>query len=188
MNSVCWCLLQPGPCISRPAHITPESGPSAPSAREGRQSPSWHLPRGALPAPVPQNRSYWSAARNEINSKPKSHNVIWILKKLFVFLWLGPYMLGTGLLIYMLSKEIYVINHETFAAASIGAVIVYGIKKFGPDVAAFADKLNEVGRKRHKWHRCIAKYFCCPQKLLLSSESKMTLIQFKIIFQIDAKQ
>ncbi|KAF1390593.1 hypothetical protein PFLUV_G00059640 [Perca fluviatilis] len=55
----------------------------------------------------------------------------------------GPYMLGTGLLLYMLSKEIYVINHETFAAASIGAVIIYGVKKFGPSVAAFADKLNE---------------------------------------------
>ncbi|XP_072306214.1 ATP synthase F(0) complex subunit B1, mitochondrial [Eucyclogobius newberryi] len=55
----------------------------------------------------------------------------------------GPYMLGTGLLVYMLSKEIYVINQETFVAASIGAVLIYGIKKFGPDVAAFADKLNE---------------------------------------------
>ena len=54
-------------------------------------------------------------------------------------------MLGTGLILYMLSKEIYVINHETFAAASIGTVIIYAIKKFGPDVAAFADKLNEVG-------------------------------------------
>lgn len=54
-------------------------------------------------------------------------------------------MLGTGLLTYLLSKEIYVINHETFAAASIGIVIVYGIKKFGPSVAAFADKLNDVG-------------------------------------------
>ncbi|KAM9830744.1 ATP synthase F(0) complex subunit B1, mitochondrial [Syngnathus typhle] len=55
----------------------------------------------------------------------------------------GPYMLGTGLIVYLLSKEIYVINHETFAAASIGAVIIYGVKKFGPSVAAFADKLNE---------------------------------------------
>ncbi|XP_056629355.1 ATP synthase F(0) complex subunit B1, mitochondrial [Triplophysa dalaica] len=55
----------------------------------------------------------------------------------------GPYMLGTGLLLYMLSKEIYVINHETFAAASIGAVVIYGVKKFGPTVAEFADKLNE---------------------------------------------
>ncbi|XP_051280503.1 ATP synthase F(0) complex subunit B1, mitochondrial [Dicentrarchus labrax] len=55
----------------------------------------------------------------------------------------GPYMLGTGLLVYLLSKELYVINHETFAAASIGTIIVVGVKKFGPSVAAFADKLNE---------------------------------------------
>ncbi|XP_066059797.1 ATP synthase F(0) complex subunit B1, mitochondrial [Chamaea fasciata] len=55
----------------------------------------------------------------------------------------GPYMLGTGLLLYLLSKEIYVINHETVASACILAVIIYGIKKFGADVAAFADKLNE---------------------------------------------
>ncbi|XP_053705836.1 ATP synthase F(0) complex subunit B1, mitochondrial [Synchiropus splendidus] len=55
----------------------------------------------------------------------------------------GPYMLGTGLLVYLLSKEIYIVNHETIAALSIGTVIVYGIKKFGPSVAAFADKLNE---------------------------------------------
>ncbi|CAL8250938.1 unnamed protein product [Arctogadus glacialis] len=55
----------------------------------------------------------------------------------------GPYMLGTGLLCYLLSKEIYIINHETLSAASIGAVVIYAIKKFGPTVAAFADKLNE---------------------------------------------
>ncbi|NXY06817.1 AT5F1 synthase, partial [Pteruthius melanotis] len=55
----------------------------------------------------------------------------------------GPYMLGTGLLLYLLSKEIYVINHETVAAACILTIIIYGIKKFGADVAAFADKLNE---------------------------------------------
>ena len=62
-----------------------------------------------------------------------------------VIFLLGPYMLGTGLLCYLLSKEIYIINHETLSAASIGAVVIYAIKKFGPSVAAFADKLNEVG-------------------------------------------
>ncbi|KAJ8370235.1 hypothetical protein SKAU_G00102630 [Synaphobranchus kaupii] len=71
-----------------------------------------------------------------------------IPEEIFQFLYpktgvTGPYMLGTGLLLYMLSKEIYVINHETFAAACIGIVIIYGTKKFGPSVAAFADKLNE---------------------------------------------
>lgn len=55
----------------------------------------------------------------------------------------GPYMLGTGLLIYLLSKEIYVINHETISAVAMGTIIIYGVKKFGPQVAAFADKLNE---------------------------------------------
>jgi len=64
---------------------------------------------------------------------------------------IGPYMLGTGLILYMLSKEIYVINHETFAAASIGAVIIYGVKTFGPSVAAFADKLNEVGWQLYRY-------------------------------------
>ncbi|NXK34392.1 AT5F1 synthase, partial [Piprites chloris] len=55
----------------------------------------------------------------------------------------GPYMLGTGLVLYLLSKEIYVVNHETVAALCILSVIIYGVKRFGPDVAAFADKLNE---------------------------------------------
>ncbi|KFQ54174.1 hypothetical protein N333_02864, partial [Nestor notabilis] len=55
----------------------------------------------------------------------------------------GPYMLGTGLILYFLSKEIYVVNHETVAAICILSVIIYAVKKFGPDVAAFADKLNE---------------------------------------------
>ncbi|XP_061908163.1 ATP synthase F(0) complex subunit B1, mitochondrial-like [Entelurus aequoreus] len=55
----------------------------------------------------------------------------------------GPYMLGTGLLTYLLSKEIYVINHETFIAISVLSIIVYGVKKFGPSVAAFADKIAE---------------------------------------------
>ncbi|XP_077401500.1 ATP synthase peripheral stalk subunit b, mitochondrial [Vanacampus margaritifer] len=55
----------------------------------------------------------------------------------------GPYMLGTGLLVYLLSKEIYIINHETYYAFCIGTILVYCVKKFGPQVAAYADKLNE---------------------------------------------
>merc|ERR1712002_597796 len=43
----------------------------------------------------------------------------------------GPYMLGTGLLTYILSKEIYIINPETFAAVCIISTFVYGVKKFG---------------------------------------------------------
>ncbi|NXH12519.1 AT5F1 synthase, partial [Bucco capensis] len=71
-----------------------------------------------------------------------------IPEELFKFLYpktgvTGPYMLGTGLVLYLLSKEIYVINHETVAAICILSVIIYGVKKYGAAVAAFADKLNE---------------------------------------------
>ncbi|XP_060087218.1 ATP synthase F(0) complex subunit B1, mitochondrial [Heteronotia binoei] len=55
----------------------------------------------------------------------------------------GPYMLGTGLLLYLLSKEIYVVNHETLSGICIVGIIIYGIKKYGGNVAAFADKLIE---------------------------------------------
>ncbi|XP_074833822.1 ATP synthase peripheral stalk subunit b, mitochondrial isoform X2 [Carettochelys insculpta] len=55
----------------------------------------------------------------------------------------GPYVLGTGLLFYLLSKEIYVVNHETIAGACIVGILIYIVKKYGADVAAFADKLNE---------------------------------------------
>uniref|UniRef100_A0A8C6TN25 ATP synthase subunit b n=1 Tax=Neogobius melanostomus TaxID=47308 RepID=A0A8C6TN25_9GOBI len=72
----------------------------------------------------------------------------------------GPYMLGTGLLVYLLSKELYVINHETFVAASIGAVFIYVVKKFGPSVAAYADKINEekVAKAQEVKDQAIASY------------------------------
>ncbi|XP_075415447.1 ATP synthase peripheral stalk subunit b, mitochondrial [Tenrec ecaudatus] len=55
----------------------------------------------------------------------------------------GPYMLGTGLILYFLSKEIYVVTPETFSSIATVGLLIYGIKKYGPSVAEFADKLNE---------------------------------------------
>uniref|UniRef100_A0A7N5JU18 ATP synthase subunit b n=1 Tax=Ailuropoda melanoleuca TaxID=9646 RepID=A0A7N5JU18_AILME len=49
-------------------------------------------------------------------------------------------MLATGLTLYFLSKEIYVINHETLTGALIVGLLIYGVKKYGPAVAAFLDK------------------------------------------------
>uniref|UniRef100_A0A8C5P0U8 ATP synthase subunit b n=1 Tax=Jaculus jaculus TaxID=51337 RepID=A0A8C5P0U8_JACJA len=45
----------------------------------------------------------------------------------------GPCVLGTGLILYCLSKEIYVITPETFSTISV----------VGASVAEFIDKLNE---------------------------------------------
>ncbi|XP_032805174.2 ATP synthase peripheral stalk subunit b, mitochondrial [Petromyzon marinus] len=69
-------------------------------------------------------------------------------EELFQFLYpkigvTGPYTLGLGLLTYLLSKELYIINNETFAGLSMAAILIYIIKKYGKDVAAYADKLND---------------------------------------------
>ncbi|KAM9855136.1 ATP synthase peripheral stalk subunit b, mitochondrial [Aulostomus maculatus] len=58
----------------------------------------------------------------------------------------GPYMFGTGLITYLVSKEVYVINDETVAGMVIIAILVYAIKKYGASFASFADKLEEEKR------------------------------------------
>jgi len=55
----------------------------------------------------------------------------------------GPYMLGTGLSLYMLSKEIYVINGETIASIICIGMGVWAVKKVGSSAAAMADELIE---------------------------------------------
>ncbi|XP_015521030.2 ATP synthase subunit b, mitochondrial [Neodiprion lecontei] len=53
----------------------------------------------------------------------------------------GPYAFGLGLTTYLVSKEIYVMEHEYYTGLSILLMCIYGVKKFGPAVAAYADKL-----------------------------------------------
>ncbi|XP_068605014.1 ATP synthase F(0) complex subunit B1, mitochondrial [Brachionichthys hirsutus] len=88
-----------------------------------------------------------------------------IPEELFEFIYpktgvTGPYMLGTGLTVYMLSKEIYIINYETVAGAVLIGVLVCLVKKFGPAVAAFADKLNDdkLAAAQHVKDVSIGKY------------------------------
>ncbi|XP_072886981.1 ATP synthase F(0) complex subunit B1, mitochondrial [Hemitrygon akajei] len=108
-------------------------------------------PIGASLVPVSRNFHASCQSRAPVPPLPEEGGKVrfgLIPEEFFHFLYpktgvTGPYMLGTGLLTYLLSKEIYVINHETFTAISIGIVILYGVKKFGKDVANFADKLNE---------------------------------------------
>ncbi|XP_004689711.1 PREDICTED: ATP synthase F(0) complex subunit B1, mitochondrial [Condylura cristata] len=55
----------------------------------------------------------------------------------------GPYVLGTGLILYFLSKEIYVVTPDTFSAISTIGLLVFMVKKYGASIGEFADKLNE---------------------------------------------
>ncbi|OXU29855.1 hypothetical protein TSAR_003025, partial [Trichomalopsis sarcophagae] len=52
----------------------------------------------------------------------------------------GPYAFAAGVSTYLVSKEIYVLEHEFYSGLSLAIVLIYGIKKFGPSVAAYLDK------------------------------------------------
>ncbi|MCL4140312.1 UNVERIFIED_CONTAM: hypothetical protein GTU68_009123 [Idotea baltica] len=56
----------------------------------------------------------------------------------------GPYVLGASFLTYLLSKEILVLEHEAFTGMSLAMMTIYGIKKFGPQVAESLDKEVEA--------------------------------------------
>jgi len=47
----------------------------------------------------------------------------------------GPYAFGGGLLTYLLSKEIWVLEHEFWGGVSFFIMIIYGVKKFGPGIS-----------------------------------------------------
>ena len=61
-----------------------------------------------------------------------------------LFAFLGPYVFGLGLSTYLLSKEIYIMEHEFYTGLSLGAMALYAIKKMGPSVGAWLDKEVEV--------------------------------------------
>lgn len=51
----------------------------------------------------------------------------------------GPYLFGTGLVTYLYSKEILLMDHEFYVGVTIAGMIVYTMKKFGPSIAKYMD-------------------------------------------------
>lgn len=61
----------------------------------------------------------------------------------FIF-YIGPYVFAAGITTYVLSKEIWVVEHEfPYVLATIGLFYV-GWKKFGSSLAAYLDKEIDV--------------------------------------------
>nr|CAD7445242.1 unnamed protein product [Timema bartmani] len=52
----------------------------------------------------------------------------------------GPYAFGVGLTTYLVSKEIYVLEHEYYTGISVAILCVLIVKKLGPPVAKYLDK------------------------------------------------
>lgn len=51
----------------------------------------------------------------------------------------GPYTFGVGLITYLCSKEIYVMEHEYYSGLSLGIMAIIAVKKLGPVIAKWAD-------------------------------------------------
>ncbi|PNF34847.1 ATP synthase subunit b, mitochondrial [Cryptotermes secundus] len=59
----------------------------------------------------------------------------------------GSYTFGVGLATYLLSKEIYVLEHEFYTGVSLFIMVVFAVKKLGPKLAAYLDKeIDEIER------------------------------------------
>ncbi|XP_014615441.1 PREDICTED: ATP synthase subunit b, mitochondrial isoform X2 [Polistes canadensis] len=52
----------------------------------------------------------------------------------------GPYIFGTSVATYLLSKEIYVLEHEFHNAVSFVIIWIFLVKKFGPTVSKYLEK------------------------------------------------
>jgi len=52
----------------------------------------------------------------------------------------GPYTFGVGLITYLCSKEIYVMEHEYYSGLSMLIMVIFAVKKLGPPLAAWCDK------------------------------------------------
>lgn len=55
----------------------------------------------------------------------------------------GPYLFGVGLITFLVSKELYVLEHEFSTVVAMFIVVYTAIKKFGPAVKAYGIKARK---------------------------------------------
>ncbi|XP_067645928.1 ATP synthase subunit b, mitochondrial [Eurosta solidaginis] len=106
----------------------------------------------------------------------------------------GPYTFGVGLLTYLCSKEIYVMEHEYYTGLSWAIICVFAVKKLGPPVAAFADKQidqieNDWKSGRENELQTLAEAIESEKKEQWRAEGSLMLIEAKkenIALQLEA--
>jgi len=90
-------------------------------------------------------RDHVNFPRRKLEEHPGAVRHWWIPEEYFQFFHektgvTGPYMFAVSLSTYLMSKEIYVLEHEFYVGVTLAAVFVGLINKLGPGVSAFLDK------------------------------------------------
>lgn len=96
----------------------------------------------------------------------------------------GPYVFGTGLLTFLLSKEFYVIEHEFSTGCAIFLLAYIAIKKFGPAAKEFSSKLvkeeeQTYYKKKEEYMKNVEKAIENEKKSLWQAEGQKILMNAK---------
>uniref|UniRef100_V5H551 ATP synthase subunit b n=1 Tax=Anoplophora glabripennis TaxID=217634 RepID=V5H551_ANOGL len=106
----------------------------------------------------------------------------------------GPYTFAFTLSTYLVSKEIYVLEHEYYSGLSLLIMWIVAIKKLGPPIAAYLDK--EVDEYESAWNKSrveekqvLGEQIADEEKAQWSLEGQNLLIQAKrenVALQLEA--
>ncbi|XP_041983127.1 ATP synthase subunit b, mitochondrial [Aricia agestis] len=109
----------------------------------------------------------------------------------------GPYTFGVGLITYLCSKEIYVMEHEYYTGLSIFVMVYYATTRFGPKLGAWLDK--EVDAYEKEWNQGRvdtikgledaiagekkAQWSAEGQELLMEAKKENVLLQLEAVYR-----
>lgn len=109
----------------------------------------------------------------------------------------GPYIFGILLANYLVSKEIFVMEHEYYIGLSVLVITVYATKKLGPILAASLDKdvdaveasLNATRKEEEAFYENVikeakeAQWRANGQKLLIDAKKENVAMQLEAVFR-----
>lgn len=106
----------------------------------------------------------------------------------------GPYTFFVTLTTYLVSKEIYVLEHEFYTGVSLFLLLFIGIKKFGPAAAAYFDKEidayeAQLNESRVNEKKCLKESIEAEEKAQWSLEGQNILVEAKrenVALQLEA--